>query len=165
MVRATRPLRTSATPTMNASCQNVVAVLKRSGSQCAPSGEVQTGLEDAPHPTAMNPPRQRRTEWIKPNDSLAANLRQWMAAHAASAAGGTGVVKAVTSAGDCAGLGAAIEGSLEGAIVAGDWDGGDATGGVEVADASGDAGDASGTGEVVVPQPARAITLSAIARC
>jgi len=53
---------------------------------------------------------------------------------------------------------------LEGTIVAGGWDGGDATTGVEVAEASGDAGDATGTGEVVVPQPARAMTLSTTAR-
>ena|SRR5664279_352443 len=88
-----------------------------------------------------------------------------MAVHAASAEGGTGVVKAVASAGDGPGLDATGEGSLVAPTVGGGLDGGDATRGVEVAEASGDAGDASGTGEVVVPQPARAMTLSATASC
>jgi hypothetical protein len=97
----------------------VVAVLKSSGSQCAPSVEVQTGVEDAPHPTATNPPRQRRTEWIRLNGSSGANFRQWMAVHAAFAAGGTGVVMVVASAGDGAGLDATGEGSVVAPTVGG----------------------------------------------
>jgi len=98
---------------------------------------------------------------MRPNDSSAANFRQWMAVHAASAAGGTGMLKAARGGP----AGSAADGSLEGAKVAPGPGEGDATTGVEDTEASDDAGDVTGTGEVVVPQPARATTLSATARC
>jgi hypothetical protein len=52
-VSATRPVPTSATPATSRPGQKVVAVSNGSGRQCAPSGEVHTGVEDAAHPTAM----------------------------------------------------------------------------------------------------------------
>ena len=84
-----------------------------------------------------------------------------MAVHAASAEGGTGVVKVVASAGGGAGLDATGEGSLVGTGVVEGCDAGDAaTPGV--ADA---VVDATGRGEVVEPQPASAMTPSTTARC
>src|SRR5664279_2164959 len=81
-------------PTTSRPGQNVVAVLKSSGSQCAPSGEVQTGVDEPSDPTAMKPRRQRRTERTSVNGASEANFRQWMVVHVASAAGGTGRSKA-----------------------------------------------------------------------
>jgi hypothetical protein len=152
-------------PTISRPGQNVFAVLKGRGSQCAPSCDVQTGVDDPSDPTAMKPPRQRRTERTSVNGSVEANFRHWMPVHAASAGGGMGVVNAVASAGDGAGLDATGEGPLVGTGVVEGCDAGDAaTPGV--ADAVADAVvDATGTGEVVVPQPASAMTLRTSVRC
>jgi hypothetical protein len=67
----------------------------------------------------MKPPRQRRTERTSVNGSVEANFRQWMAVHAASAGGGTGVVKAVASAGDGPRLDATGVGSVVAPTVGG----------------------------------------------
>jgi hypothetical protein len=78
--------------------QNVVEVPKRSGSQCVPSADVQTGVAGsrATHPTAMNPRRQRRTDVTRLSGSSGARRRQSSLVHVADA-GGRGVVKATGS--------------------------------------------------------------------
>src|SRR5450759_5212349 len=82
VVRATRAVRTSATPMMSRPGQNVVEVLKGTGSQRAPAREVHTGVAVDPpegsQPTARNPPRQRSTERTRLSGSSEASRRQWI---------------------------------------------------------------------------------------
>jgi hypothetical protein len=89
--------------------QNVVDVLKGSGSQCAPSVEVHMGVVDASHPTAMKPPCQRRTERTRLSGSSEASFRQRIPVHVAVSGGGTRVVNA--SGDGPAGVGAVVAGT------------------------------------------------------
>jgi hypothetical protein len=143
-------------PTICRPGQNVFGVLKSRGSQCAPSCEVQIGVEEPSDPTATKPRGQRSIERTRPNGTSAANFRQSIAVHAASADGGTGRSKAARGGP----AGSAVDGALVGATVA---EGTELDPGVSwgVADAT---GDATGRGEVVLAQPASATTTSATTR-